>query len=227
MHLELVCAKLGITLIHARPYHPQAKGKQERWFRTVRMQLLPSLAPQDTESLDALNRKLWAWVEGDYHHAPHRGLDGEAPLEHWALVGDEVRCVTPDIDLDDLFLAEARRVVQRDRTVSLDGVVYEVGAEFVGETVTLRYDPCRRGRQIQVHHRGRLVQQACVLDAYANCFVRRARPSHHIEPVEPVDKQTVAAPVEPAQGLRLNAMVQRDVSPPAGERPVGEDKEDA
>ncbi len=26
-HLELVCAKLGITLIHARPYQPQGKGK--------------------------------------------------------------------------------------------------------------------------------------------------------------------------------------------------------
>jgi putative transposase len=26
--LTLVCAKLGITLIHARPYMPQGKGKQ-------------------------------------------------------------------------------------------------------------------------------------------------------------------------------------------------------
>lgn len=35
-HLALVAAKLGITLIHARAHHPQAKGKQERWFRTDR-----------------------------------------------------------------------------------------------------------------------------------------------------------------------------------------------
>ena len=28
-HLALVCAKLGVTLIHARPYSPQAKGKCE------------------------------------------------------------------------------------------------------------------------------------------------------------------------------------------------------
>lgn len=42
-HLALVCAKLGITLIHARPYSPQGKGKIERWFRTVRMQLVPRL----------------------------------------------------------------------------------------------------------------------------------------------------------------------------------------
>ncbi len=62
--LALVCAKLGISLIHARAYHPEAKGKQERWFRTVRMQLLPMLAPGDLTSLDALNRRLWAYVEG-------------------------------------------------------------------------------------------------------------------------------------------------------------------
>ncbi|WP_242396168.1 DDE-type integrase/transposase/recombinase [Anaeromyxobacter oryzisoli] len=76
--LALVCAKLGITLIHARAYHPQAKGKMERWFRTVRLQLLPLLQPADLASLDALNRRLWTWVEGEYHRSPHRGLDGVA-----------------------------------------------------------------------------------------------------------------------------------------------------
>jgi transposase InsO family protein len=64
-HLALICAKLGIALIHARPYQPQGKGKQERWFRTVRAQLLPTLTPADLTSLEALNRRLWAWVEGE------------------------------------------------------------------------------------------------------------------------------------------------------------------
>ena len=70
-----------ITLIHARPYQPQGKGKQERFFRTVRMRLLPTLSATDTFSLDALNRRLWAWVEGEYHQSPHRGLDGTTPLD--------------------------------------------------------------------------------------------------------------------------------------------------
>ena len=34
--LALVCAKLSIALIHARPYQPAGKGKIERWFRTLR-----------------------------------------------------------------------------------------------------------------------------------------------------------------------------------------------
>ena len=145
-HLSLVCAKLGITLIHTRPYQPQAKGKQERWFRTVRMQLLPTLVESDTKSLDALNRRLWTWVEREYHQNPHRGLEGTTPLDRWMMSAHDVRLLSPETDLDDLFLFEQKRKVQRDRTISLHGVVYEVDASLVGETVTLRFDPSRRGR---------------------------------------------------------------------------------
>ncbi|RXM22137.1 hypothetical protein EO238_25415, partial [Citrobacter sp. AAK_AS5] len=90
-------------------------------------------------SLDALNHKLWAFVEGEYHRTPHRGLEGETPLDRWAALADEVRYLGADID--ELFLQEAKRKVARDRTVSLDGAVYEVDAALVGEAVTLRYDP--------------------------------------------------------------------------------------
>ena len=70
--LGVLCAKLGIALIHARPYTPQGKSKMERWSRTVRMELLPLLAAEHHSSLDAMNRALAAWIEGEYHHAPHR-----------------------------------------------------------------------------------------------------------------------------------------------------------
>jgi len=183
-HLALVCARLGVALIHARPYQPQGKGKMERWFRTARAQLLGSLTPADTASLEALNRRLWAWVEGEYHHTPHRGLDGQTPLERWSLSATEVRF--PGDDLDTLFLFEAKRRVQKDRTVSLNGIVYEVDAALVGETVTLRYDPhAPPGRPIEVHHQGHLRELAKPLDAYANCFVRRHRPSWTLESDRP------------------------------------------
>jgi transposase InsO family protein len=181
-HLSLVCAKLGITLIHARPYQPQAKGKQERWFRTLRMQLLPTLAGSDLLSLNALNRRLWAWVEGEYHQSPHRGLDGMTPLDRWMMAGHDVRLVSPECDLDEMFLFEQKRRVQRDRTVSLHGVVYEVDASLVGETVTLRFDPSRRGRPVDVYFKGRKVEQAKRVDLYANCFVRRDHTTKALQP---------------------------------------------
>ena len=197
-HLSLVCAKLGVTLIHARAYQPESKGKIERWHRTVRMQLLPTLSEADTSSLDALNRRLWAYIEAEYHQAPHRGLEGETPLDRWAKVADEVHYLDSDVDLDQLFLSEASRKVQKDRTVSLNGVVYEVDASLVGATVTLCFDPSLKGRPVQVWLSGRKVHDAKVVDAYANCFVKRDRPSRTLSPSD-------AAPPPPA-GLKLSGL---------------------
>jgi putative transposase len=181
-HLALVCAKLGIALIHARPYQPQGKGKMERWFRTARSQLVNRLSSADTESLQALNRRLWAWVEGEYHQAPHRGLEEQTPLDRWAMSADQVRLPGPHIDLDSLFLFEVKRRVQRDRTVSLNGTLFEVDAALIGENVTLRYDPAvAPSRGVQLWHNGTFVGRATALDAYANCFVRRHRPSQGID----------------------------------------------
>jgi transposase InsO family protein len=177
-HLALVCAKLGVALIHARPYRPQGKGKIERWFQSVRGQLLTRLSDADTASLEALNRRLGAWIEGEYHHTPHRGLDGVTPLEQWARTGNDVRFPESGLDLADLFLFETERKVQKDRTVSLNGVVYEVDAALIGEKVTLRFDPgAPPERPIQVCHAGKHIELARPVQTYANCFVKRDRPS--------------------------------------------------
>ena len=192
--LALVCARLGVALIHARPYRPQGKGKQERFFRTVRAQLLANLSPSDTTSLDNLNCKLWAWVESEYHHSPHRGLDGQTPLDRWAMSERPPRLSGPGLDLDALFLFETRRRVQRDRTVSLNGKLFEVDAALVGHNVTLRYDPSApASRGIEVWHGERFVETARPLDAYANCFVRRNRPTQGIEADTPAPAPRTSA----------------------------------
>ncbi|EFK09310.1 integrase core domain protein, partial [delta proteobacterium NaphS2] len=162
-HLSLVCAKLGITLIHARPYHAAAKGKIERWFRTVRLQFLPMLSEKHMLNLKAINRALWTYIETEYHRSPHRSLC-ETPLDRWARVGEKVRYPEPGDDLDDLFLFESKRKVQKDRTVSLNGMAYEIDASLVGETVTLRYNPSEQGKEIKVCHNGRFVQKAKLVD---------------------------------------------------------------
>jgi transposase InsO family protein len=199
-HLAVVCAKLGIALIHARPYRPQGKGKIERWFKTVRAQLLTRLTPPDRASLEALNRRLQAWVEGEYHHAPHRGLEGHTPLEQWAQTGDSIRFPEPGLDLDDLFLFEVQRKVQKDRTVSLHGVIYEVDAALVGEKVTLRFDPAAPPeRPIQVWHKEHAIERAKPVQTYANCFVKRQRPAGTLAAAGP-------APERPPTGLSLRAL---------------------
>jgi putative transposase len=203
-HLALVCAKLGVALIHARPFQPQGKGKQERWFRTVRAQLLSGLGAADTDSLDSLNRRLWAWVQAEYHASPHRGLDGLTPLERWAMSDEPPRLPGPGLDIDAMFLFEARRRVQRDRTVSLNGTLFEVDAALVMHTVTLRYDPgAPSTRGVEVWHEGKFIERARLLDAYANCRVRRHRPTQGIDADGP-------APAPRGSGLALHELQRRD-----------------
>jgi putative transposase len=166
------------------------------------LQLLPTLGEADLASLDALNRRLWAWVEGEYHHHPHRGLDNETPLDRWAMTAQDVRLVGPECDLDEICLFEVKRRVQKDRTVSLHGVVYEVEAQLVGQTVTLRFDPSRPGRKVDVYFGGKKVQQAKPVDAYANCFVRRDHDTKMLEPITP--------PRTPPAGLKLSDLRKRN-----------------
>jgi transposase InsO family protein len=197
-HLSLVCAKLNIALIHARPYQPAGKGKIERFFRTCRAQLISRLVDGDTQSLDALNRRFATWLEGEYHHCPHRGLEGQTPLEKWAQVSGSVVYPDQNLDLDDLFLFETTRKVNNDRTVSLNGKLFEVDATLVGSKVTLRYNPAKPDASIHVVHQGKFIEMARQVDIYANCHVKRHRRSDIIDSDKP-------AP-QPSQSLSLRSL---------------------
>ena len=180
--LVLICAKLGMALVHARPYQPAGKGKIERFFRTLRAGWLNHLDPQALDSLQTLNRSLWAWIEGEYHNSPHRGIEGRTPLEQWALASAAVRYPDATLDLDEIFLFEARRLVHKDRTVSLNGRLYEVDPLLVGQKVILRYDPdAPPSRPLDVVHDGKPAGKATRLDAYANTAVKRGYPSRQVE----------------------------------------------
>jgi transposase InsO family protein len=55
--LRIGCERLGITLIHARPYSPEARGKMERFWRTLREGLLDHMG--SISSLHDVNVRLW------------------------------------------------------------------------------------------------------------------------------------------------------------------------
>jgi len=165
----LVCARLDIALIHARPRSPAGKGKIERYFRTLRGQFLSNVDADGLRDLDALNRRLHAWVEGEYHRTPHRGIDGLTPLDRWARTADRVRYPDLHDGFDDLFLFEDERVVHRDCTVRLNNRIYEVDAALTGRKVTLRHDPAAPpGRPLKVTFDGRDAGLAHPVDAVAN-----------------------------------------------------------
>ena len=148
-----------------------------------------------------MNRALAAWIEGEYHHAPHRALHNETPAAKWARTSEHIRM--PTADVSELFLSEQRRRVQKDRTVTLDGVAFEVDAALVGDHVILRYDPSKppAKRTVEVWHQGKRVEIARRVDVLANCFVKRNHATRDLQLSAAVDEQ------QPVEGLSLRELV--------------------
>lgn len=183
--LAVICARLGIALIHARPYHAAGKGKIERFFRTCRGQCLAPLEAQGIPDLETLNRHFRGWVESEYHLSGHRGLDGEMPLDRWARTAERIRHPDPGLDLEQLFMFEVTRKVSKARTVSLNSHLYEVDPVLQGQTVTLRHDPAAPpSRPLLVFHDGRPAGTATPLDLHANTGVRRGAPALRFGPLD-------------------------------------------
>jgi putative transposase len=166
LHLQQICASLGIALVHSKPYQPQGRGKVERWFRTVRSDFLPGVR---AESLKELNEALDAWIRNLYHTREHRST-GEAPLRRFASHSECLRAAPKD--LEDHFRKQARRRVAKDRTVALGGRLYEAPTLLIGKQISLLYhdhDPSR----IEVFYEGRCFGMLRAVDLNVNCRVHR------------------------------------------------------
>jgi transposase InsO family protein len=132
-HLEHVTASLGIALIHARPYKPQGKGKIERFFRTVRGDFLSCFKGA---TLADLNQALFFWLTDIYHQRVHSST-GQTPFARFT---SRMECLREaPHNLRDYFRKTVRRRVAKDRTISLDGKIFEAPVRLIGKQVTLLY----------------------------------------------------------------------------------------
>lgn len=133
--LQLGCASLEVGLSYARPYKPQGKGKIERFFRTVRTQFLPELP--DTITLDELNNRFSGYLDNVYHERIH-GTTGQTPLARY--LNDAKSLRQAPSDLPKYFRKREIRVVNNDRTVKLNGRIFEAPCGLIGSRVVLRFE---------------------------------------------------------------------------------------
>jgi putative transposase len=170
--LRTACSRLGISLLHARPYDPEARGKMERFWRTLREGCLDHLG--EVGSLADVNQRLASFLARHYHNEPHAGLIGRSPTAAYDLAAH-----TPEF-LDEERLHEAlavreRRRVRRDTTVSVLGRVYELEQGFLaGRVVDIVYSHYDHPVVPAVEYEGKRYALALV-DPLANA--RRERPS--------------------------------------------------
>lgn len=134
------CSKLGIRLLFAKPYSPEATGKIERFNRVVDSFLAES-ALEKPQTLDKLNALFWVWLDECYQNKSHSAL-GEKISPHIAYQSDKkpLRFLDPAI-VANAFLHCEERKVDKAGCISFAGHKYEVGLPFIGCTVDVVYDP--------------------------------------------------------------------------------------
>ena len=133
------CATLGIQRIQAAPYSPEGKGKQERFFETLRLRFLPEVEVSNLTTLTDLNESLWAWLECVYHQHEHSETK-QTPLVRYTAGLTQVRHADPET-VRRAFLWRETRKVRKDATISLQGNRYQVEPQWAGRAIELRFDP--------------------------------------------------------------------------------------
>ncbi|HAA43335.1 MAG TPA: IS481 family transposase, partial [Ruminiclostridium sp.] len=138
---EFMCANIGCTLIHSKPFVASSRGKIERFFLTVRKRFLSQLDMNDIKYLEELNFRFWKWLDEDYHKKPHSSLNGLTPLDFFMSQISRVKLCTDPAQLEEKFLLRIKRKVNHDGTFPINNILYETDIKFAGSRVEVRYDP--------------------------------------------------------------------------------------
>ncbi|NSW92181.1 MAG: transposase [Firmicutes bacterium] len=138
--MQRACARMGIRLLYAKPYSPEATGKVERINRVVDS-FLAEAALEKPQTLERLNALFQVWLEECYQNKPHSALEnGMSPETAYRSDKKPLKFLDPDI-ITQAFLHCEQRKVDKAGCISFEGKKYEVGLSFIGCTVDVIYDP--------------------------------------------------------------------------------------
>ena len=132
--LATTCSRLGIGLLHAAPYDPQARGKMERFWRTLREGCLDHIGTPG--SLHDVQVRLLAFLAKHYHVAPHASLMGKCPSEVYETAPRYDERVD-EVALGAALTVRGRRRVRRDGTLDIGGVTFETRTGFLAGRVVV------------------------------------------------------------------------------------------
>jgi putative transposase len=131
--LRVWLLKLGVELIYSRPYHPQSRGKNERFHRTLKDEVF---ALRRFSELGAVQRAFDAWREVYNFERPHQALDLEVPASRYRPSPRPMPQRLPAIEYG---AQEIVRTVPRSKDyISFKGRLWKVPEAFRGERLAIR-----------------------------------------------------------------------------------------
>jgi transposase InsO family protein len=131
--LKVWLLKLGVRVVHARPRHPQARGKNERFHRTLKAEVF---AMQRFRNLPDVQRAFDAWRSMYNLERPHQGLGMDVPASRYRPSSRAMPARLPKVEYDS---GEIVRTVSSTRHyVAFKGRMWKVPQAFARERLAIR-----------------------------------------------------------------------------------------
>ena len=124
--------QLGIGVSHGRPYHPQTQGKDERFHRTLKAEVLNH---HRHDSFSAYQKTFDHWRSTYNLRRPHESLDLETPVSRYTVSPRAFPEVLPEPGYGS---NDEVRKVQAKGELHFRGRSYVVGRAFRGHRVAVR-----------------------------------------------------------------------------------------
>jgi transposase InsO family protein len=125
--------KLGIAVLHSRPYHPQSRGKNERFHRTLKAEVF---ALKRFRDLAEVQRAFDRWRTVYNLDRPHQALGQQVPASRYRPSSRAMPDRLPPIEYD---AGEIVRLVGISKAyISFKGRLWKVPQAFCGEPLAIR-----------------------------------------------------------------------------------------
>lgn len=124
--------RLGIKVSHSRPYHPQTQGKDERFHRTLKVELLNHRHYSDLEEVSK-SFKIWRDIYNTQR--PHEALNMDTPISKYQVSSRVYPEILPPIEYD---YDDTVRKINSDGKLSVKGIVFTISRALEGQYIALR-----------------------------------------------------------------------------------------
>ena len=125
--------KLGVAVLHSRPYHQQSRGKNERFHRTLKAEVF---ALNRFRNLIEVQRAFDIWRTVYNLERPHQALDQEVPASRYRSSTRSMPDRLPTMEYDEHEIV--RSVSTTKDYISFKGRLWLVPRAFRGERVAVR-----------------------------------------------------------------------------------------
>ena len=129
--------KLGVAVLHSRPYHPQSRGKNERFHRTLKAEVF---AMQNFRDLAEVQRAFDVWRDIYNLERPHEALGQEVPVSRFQPSSRAMPDRLPEVEYDQHEIV--RTVPTTKDYISFKARLWKVPQAFCGERLAIRPLSC-------------------------------------------------------------------------------------